>query len=74
MSRSSVAEDEEPLMNVTSNSDSTHEGNGNGGPLSWIGMQTAFHSPLCHPLPVFWMSLVAKSLRDVLAMLEGESP
>ena len=55
VSRSSVAEDEEPLMNVTSNSnsDSTHEGNGNGGPLSWIGRRTASFSLPCLPLLLF---------------------
>ena len=38
-------------MNVTSNSnsDSSHEGNGNGGPLSWIGRQTGPFSPPCLP-------------------------
>ena len=37
-------------MNVTSNSDSSHEGNGNGGPLSWIGRHTASFSLPCLPL------------------------
>ncbi len=39
-------------MNVTSNSnsDSSHESNGNGGPLSWIGRQTAFLQSRLHSL------------------------
>ena len=58
MSRSSVTEDEEPLMNVTNNSDSSHEGNGNGGPLSWIGMADWLLQYPCLHLLLPWTSKI----------------
>ena len=43
-------------MNVTSNSnsESSHESNGNVGPLSWIGRRTATFSLPCLPLLLIW--------------------
>ena len=35
MSRSSVSEEDEPLMNVTPNGEPSHNGS---GPLNWLGL------------------------------------
>ena len=37
MSRSSISDEEEPVMNVTANGEDPQNGNGSG-PLSWIGI------------------------------------